>query len=266
MTVRGAILDVDGTVLRGDEPIPGAREALASLAAAGVARLFVTNNPTKPPAAYEARFAGAGIDVAADEVLTAGAVTAGYLSREHADDPLYVVGEPGLVEQLTDAGLTVVSDPERADAVVVSLDRGFDYEELCTALWTLADDDVAFVGTDPDTVIPGADRPFPGSGAIVNAVAGVTGRDPDRVLGKPSPEARRLALDRLGVPPEDCLVVGDRLDTDVALGADAGMTTALVRTGVTDDDALAASDVRPDYVLDSVAEIDRILDAESRSA
>ncbi|MFB6130794.1 MAG: HAD-IIA family hydrolase [Salinigranum sp.] len=300
MTYRGAILDVDGTVVRGDEPIPGAREGLETLAAAGVRRLFVSNNPTKPPAAYERRFARGGFDVSADEVLTSGSITTRYLAREHPSDRIAVVGERGLTDQFRAAGLDVVdvetaadvktaadvetavgadADEEReadgseavvgvgeaggeADVLVVSLDREFDYDDLCAAYWTLADGAVTFLGTDPDVIIPAAERDVPGSGAILNAVAGVAGRDPERVLGKPSAVARRMALDALGVPPEECLVVGDRLDTDVALGARAGMTTALVRTGVTDEAALAAADVRPDYVLDSLGDVGTVLAAD----
>jgi 4-nitrophenyl phosphatase len=95
----------------------------------------------------------------------------------------------------------------------------------------------------------------PGSGAIVRAVAGVAERDPDAVLGKPSATTARLLADRLGVPPGDCLLVGDRLDTDVAMGERVGMTTVLVRTGVDGDAALADSDVRPDYVVDSLGDV-----------
>jgi 4-nitrophenyl phosphatase len=108
-------------------------------------------------------------------------------------------------------------------------------------------------------VIPAAEGDLPGSGAIINAVAGVVGRDPDVMLGNPSKPARRIVRERLGLPPGDCLVVGDRLDTDIALGERAGMTTALVRTGVTDDRDLERSGVRPDYVLDSLADVGSVL-------
>jgi 4-nitrophenyl phosphatase len=114
---------------------------------------------------------------------------------------------------------------------------------------------VAFVGTDPDMVIPAAEGDIPGSGAVIHAIAGVAGRDPDIVLGKPSAPARELVLSTLGVDPRECLVVGDRLDTDIAFGVNAGMTTALVRTGVTDDADLATADIEPDYVLDSLADL-----------
>ena len=259
MTYRGVVLDVDGTVVRGDEPIPGAAEGLDRLGRAGLRRLFVSNNPTKRPPAYAERLRRAGFDAHPDEIVTAGTITTDYLADNHADDALFVVGEDALVEQLTDAGLSVVGDEVVADTVVVSIDRTFDYDRLCAALRACDDEAVTLVGTDPDMVIPAAEGDLPGSGAIINAVAGVVGRDPDVMLGKPSEPAQRIVHERLGLPPADCLVVGDRLDTDIALGERAGMTTALVRTGVTDDRDLERSDVRPDYVLDSLGDIGAVL-------
>lgn len=259
MNYRGVVLDVDGTVVRGDEPIPGAAAGLDAIDAAGVDRVFVSNNPTKRPAAYVDRFARAGFEVAASEVITAGTVTTRYLREERPDDDLFVVGESGLVEILTEAGLSVVGVDDDPDALVASVDEAFDYRTLCEALWTLSDDDVAFVGTDPDVVIPAVGRDVPGSGAIINAIAGVAERDPEVVLGKPSDTAREMVLEQLGVPPESILVVGDRLDTDIALGERAGMTTALVKTGVTDDETLAASSITPDHVLDSLGDVGRLL-------
>ena len=259
MTYRGVVLDVDGTVVRGDEPIPGAAEGLDRLRQAGLHRLFVSNNPTKRPPAYADRLRRAGFEAHPDEIVTAGTITTDYLADNHADDALFVVGEGALVEQLTDVGLSVVTDEGRADAVVVSIDRSFDYDRLCAALRACDDEDVTLVGTDPDMVIPAAEGNLPGSGAIINAVAGVVGREPDVMLGKPSEPAQRIVRDRLDLPPADCLVVGDRLDTDIALGERAGMTTALVRTGVTDDRDVERSDVRPDYVLDSLGDIGAVL-------
>lgn len=259
MSIRGAIVDVDGTVLRGSEPIPGAALGLDALDAAGVRRLFVSNNPTKAPSAYVERFDRAGFEVRADEVLTSGAVTTAYLREKRPDDAVFLVGESGLRRQFEEAGQTLVDDPDRADVVVASIDRSFDYDKLSQALWALSDDEVGFIGSDPDVTIPTESRPIPGSGAIVRAVAGVSEREPDVVLGKPSAYAREMALDRLGVDAEECLVVGDRLDTDIALGAEAGMTTALVRSGITDESTLADADVRPDYVLDSLEDVERVL-------
>jgi 4-nitrophenyl phosphatase len=253
--LEGIILDVDGTVVRGDEPIPGARRGLEWIDDVGLRRLFVSNNPTKPPEAYERRFERAGFDVSADEILTAATVTTTYLADHHGDDHHYVVGEEGLRDLMRAAGLELVTDPSAASVLVASIDREFDYDDLRVAMRVLRDDSVAFVGTDPDMIIPAAGGDVPGSGAVIHAIAGVAGRDPDIVLGKPSDPARTLVRSRLGLRSAECVVVGDRLDTDIAMGSMAGMTTALVTTGVTDEETLAASDVEPDYVLDSLAEL-----------
>jgi 4-nitrophenyl phosphatase len=205
--------------------------------------------------AYESRFARAGFDVSADEILTAATATTSYLAETYGDVPYYLVGEEGLRELMVDAGLTLTSDPTDARVLVASIDRDFDYDRLADAMRALRDETVAFVGTDPDMVIPTANGDIPGSGAVIHAIAGVAGRDPDIVLGKPSAPTQALVRSRLGLDPADCLVVGDRLDTDIALGARAGMTTALVTTGVTDTASLDDATYEPDYVIDSLAEL-----------
>ncbi|MEF8840920.1 MAG: HAD-IIA family hydrolase [Haloarculaceae archaeon] len=257
---RGAVLDLDGTVYRGRDPIPGAPEAIERLRERGLALLFLSNNPTKSREAYVERLDRMGIEVEADEVLSAGTVTTRYLAEHHADDALFVVGSPGLLDQFEEAGLGVTGDPEAADALVASYDHGFGYDDMTDAYRAVGEGG-AFVGSDPDVVIPaGNGRMVPGSGAIVNACAGVLEREPDHVLGKPSPETVEMAREAIGVPLEDCLVVGDRLNTDLAFGERAGMTTVLARTGVTDERRLAASEVEPDHVIDSLADVDTVLE------
>ncbi|GAA0551059.1 HAD-IIA family hydrolase [Halorubrum ejinorense] len=258
MEYSGAVLDVDGTVVRGDEPIPGAPAGYRRLREAGIDLLFVSNNPTKAPPAYVDRLGAAGYEVDAERVFTAGSVTTRYLRENHADDDLLCIAESGLLDQFADAGLSTTDEVAAADALVASIDREFDYDDLCTALWTL-ERGVPFIGTDPDVVIPAPERDVPGSGAVINAVAGVAEREPDAVLGKPSDVAIEMVRERLPYPPEKCLVVGDRLDTDIALGERAGMTTALVRSGVTDDETLAASGIDPDHVIDHLGQIDRVI-------
>ncbi|TKX73979.1 HAD-IIA family hydrolase [Halorubrum sp. GN11_10-6_MGM] len=258
MDFSGAVLDVDGTVVRGNDPIPGAPAGYGRLREAGIETLFVSNNPTKAPPAYVDRLGAAGYDVDAERVFTAGSVTTRYLREHHADDDLLCIGESGLIDQFAEAGLSTTDDVGAADALVASIDREFDYEDLCTALWTL-ERDVPFIGTDPDVVIPAPERDVPGSGAVINAIAGVAERDPDAVLGKPSDTAIEMVRERLPYPAEKCLVVGDRLDTDIALGARAGMTTVLVRSGVTDEATLSASDVDPDHVIDHLGQIGRVI-------
>ena len=258
MEFSGAVLDVDGTVVRGDDPIPGAPAGYRRIREAGIETLFVSNNPTKAPPAYVDRLGTAGYDVDAERVITAGTVTTEYLRAHHAADDLLCLGASGLLDQFVDAGLSTTDDVEAADALVASIDPEFDYDDLCTALWAL-DRGIPFIGTDPDIVIPAPERDVPGSGAVIRAVAAVAERDPDIVLGKPSDPATGMIRERLPYPPEDCLVVGDRLNTDIELGARAGMTTVLVLSGVTDEATLADSDVEPDYVLDDLGEIDRVI-------
>ena len=269
MSYDGAILDVDGTVVRGEELLPGAEAGLDTLAARGIRRLFVSNNPTRTASAYAGKLRRAGVDAEPAEVLTAGASTAAYLGRHHAGGTVYLVGEHGLGEQLENAGFDVVvagkhGNAERGtDVAVVSIDREFDYDTLTTAARTIRAEELPIVGSDPDAVIPAAEGDVPGSGAMIAAVTGTAEREPDAVLGKPHPITRELALDRLGCEPADCLVVGDRLDTDIALGADAGMTTVLVRSGVTDGARLERSAVTPDYVVDSLADLAAVLDGSA---
>ena len=258
MDYEGAVIDLDGTVYRGGEPIPGAAEAIERFRAAGVDPLFFSNNPTKTRRAYADRLDGFGIDIAPEAVLSAGTVTTRYLAAEHAGDAVFVIGDDGLRAQFEAAGVDLTADPADADVLVASWTRSFGYEDLVAGYEALSSG-ARFYGTDPDRLIPAAEGMTPGSGAIVNAVGGVLDRDPEMTLGKPSAEARRAALDALGCPADRCFVVGDRLNTDVELGERAGMTTVLVRTGVATDEDVASSDVQPDHVVDSLANVPEVL-------
>jgi len=254
MDYEGAVIDLDGTVYRGDRLLPGAEAALDRLRSAGVRTLFFSNNPTKSRAEYVDRLASFGIEADPGEVLSAGTVTTRFLAEEHADDAVFLVGAAGLRRQFEAADLPLVDDATAADVLVASWDDEFDYGDMLAGYRAL-EAGATFYGTDPDMLVPDDEGMIPGSGAIINAVGGVLGREPERLLGKPSAAARRAAIDALGVLPEQCLVVGDRLDTDIELGERASMTTVLVRTGVATDEDVEAGDVRPDYVIDSLADL-----------
>jgi len=256
---RGVIVDLDGTVYVGEDPIPGAADAVRTLRERGIDVLFCSNNPTKTPDEYADRLAGMGIEATAEQVLPASTVLRDHLREHHADDATYLVGAPSLAAYLRAAGQELVEDSRAASVFVASWDETFGYGTMQAAL-NGVDAETTFLGTDPDRVVPTEDGGMPGSGAVIAAVAGTVGRDPDRVLGKPSPEAAEAALARLGLPAEDCLVVGDRLDTDLAMGAAHGMATALVLTGVTDRTDVNDSPVDPDFVIDSLADLPPILD------
>ncbi|WP_323676950.1 HAD-IIA family hydrolase [Halorubellus sp. PRR65] len=254
---EGVVFDVDGTLLRGQTAIPGAADAVAAVRDAGASVAFVTNNPTRTPESYVGKLRAAGVEATADEVVTSGSSTVAFLDREHPGDAAFVVGEDGLASQVANASLDVVDDPTAADGVVASIDREFTYGTLTDALTAFDAGVDWFVGSDPDRTIPTDSGLVPGSGAVVESVAAVAERRPDAVLGKPHPFTVDLVFDRLGCDPARALVVGDRLDTDVAFGDRAGATTALVETGVATRADAAASDVTPDHVL---ADVTGILD------
>jgi HAD superfamily hydrolase (TIGR01450 family) len=263
MKPSGAVVDLDGTVYRGDRLLPGVPAAIERLRSEGVELLFFSNNPTRDGTAYVEYLRSLGLDVRPGEACSAGVATTEYLCEHHAGDPIMLVGSEGLGEQFREAGLTLTDDPDQTEVLVGSWTPAFDYDDMNAALSAL-DPDTTFLGTDPDRTFPGADGELvPGSGAVIDALAATVGREPDAILGKPSEQALALALDRLGVPARECLVVGDRLDTDLAMGERAGMTTVLVESGVTDREAVTDSHVDPDYVVDGLGDIGTVLDDQA---
>lgn len=257
--IEGAVVDLDGTVYRGDRLVPGADDAIGALRAAGVEVLFLSNKAIDRRASFSAKLTALGVPATADAVLNSASITATYLAESHPDDAVYVVGEPPLVEELADRDVRVTDDPAETDVLLASMDRSFDYEALTDALRAMARDPV-FLATNLDRTCPVDDGEIPDCAGMVGAIEGTSGGTLDRVLGKPSQTTVDAAAAALGVPLDRCLMVGDRLETDVLMGNRAGMTTVLVMSGVTDQRALAAADVRPDHVVDSIAAVPDLLD------
>lgn len=260
MTVRGVVLDLDGTIYHGENLLPGASAAVDQLRQQGLSLCFFSNNPLHDGGAYVDRLRSMGVDARDGEACSSAVVTRDYIDRAHADDDVFVIGSESIEDAIRTTSATVVADPQTADVVVGSWTDTFGYEDMIDAL-RATEDETVFLGTDPDVTFPGDDgRPIPGSGAVINAIAGVIEQEPDRILGKPSSIAADAALDRVGHDPAESMMVGDRLNTDIALGERAGMETVLVLTGVTDASDLDESDISPDHVIDSIAEIDHVLD------
>jgi len=252
--MKGAVVDVDGTVLRGDEVIEGARGGLDTLRDAGVRVVFVSNNPTVTSEGLVRRLRKAGIEV--ERAVTSASLTARYVRDEYPGATAHVLGEEPLVEALRDEGIEVV-DGDDGDVAVVSIDRSLTYGKIRDCA-DAARGATGYVCTDPDAVIPTADGNVPGTGTVEAAVSRAAGREPVNV-GKPSRLAAEESLELLGTTAEDTLFVGDRLDTDIALGESVDAMTAVVLTGVTGDDELSASPHTPDHVLQSLAEIEDLL-------
>ena len=264
-TVEGAVVDLDGTVYRGDSLVEGAAEGVAALRDREASVLFLTNKPIDRRARYRDKLVDLGIPCEEDDLITSATVTADYLARHHPERPVFVVGEEPLREELREGGLAVTDDPDAAGVVVASMDRNFDYDTLSGALAAL-DDDTPFLATNPDRTCPVADGEIPDAAGMIGAIEGVTDRELDRVLGKPAETTIEAAMGRIAavtgrddVDPADCVMVGDRVETDIAMGERAGMTTVLVLSGVTDRADLDDADVEPDYVVESLADVDEVL-------
>jgi len=254
--MKGAVVDVDGTVLRGETVLDGALEGIAALRDAGVRIVFFSNNPTTTSDDLARRLRNAGVEVDEDEAITSATLTAEYVA-ENCASPAHVTGEEAVVEALEDAEVSVTETPQEAHTSVVSVDRRLQYDDIRAGyLATIAADD--YVCTDPDTVVPTGEGDIPGSGAVEAAVSRAAGREPV-VVGKPSEYAAEAVLDALRTSPDETVFVGDRLDTDIALGESVGATTALLLTGVTEEKDLQASEHRPDHVLDGFADVRDLL-------
>jgi HAD superfamily hydrolase (TIGR01450 family) len=227
------LLDLDGCVWVGDDPTPGAPEALAAWRATGRAVAFVTNNALVAPEDHVRKLWRLGFRASPGEVVTAGGALQALLFDEHPGATAYVIGAPAVHRHVADAGLRVVngtSFASRAEVVVVAGHEGFGFEELKVGVqagWRGA----ALVGTDRDATYPMPDGPWPGSGAVIAAVETAVGR-PVRAVGKPGAPIFATALERAG--GGRALVIGDRLDADVAGAAAAGLDAAVVLTGASD--------------------------------
>jgi NagD protein len=247
----GFIVDLDGTVYRGERLLPGAGEALAALRASGRRVCFLSNKPIQSRADYAAKLTRLGVPTGLDEVINSSYVLARHLAREAPGARCFVIGEPPLVEELEAAGLAPVDDA-RVDYVVVAFDRTFDYRKLDVALQAVTRHGARLVGTNPDRTCPVEGGEIPDAAGMIGAVEGVTGRRVDPIVGKPSPITLRVALDQLGLPAGECAVVGDRLETDVAMGRGAGLATILVLTGITRAGDPEIARWRPDHVIASL--------------
>jgi 4-nitrophenyl phosphatase len=256
---QAILADLDGTVNRGRTLIPGADSAYKSLSERGMRWLFLSNNATTLPSDLASRIANLGIPVSADQVITSASALIYNLSRDYREARVLVIGEPLLIEGIEAAGIQVVEEPFEVDIVVVSRDTGFTFDKLRRAHIAIQKG-ALFWATNTDVTFPVPDGLEPGAGAIVAAVTAVAGRPPDRVFGKPSADMAEMALKLLNLPKSSCLVVGDRMETDILFAKNAGIDSALVLTGVTAKDDLKKYSFSPDYVLDGIGEITSLFD------
>ncbi|HSE95729.1 MAG TPA: HAD-IIA family hydrolase [Methylomirabilota bacterium] len=251
---QGFIFDLDGTMYLGERLLPGAKAAIAGLREAGRRVCFLSNKPIESREEYAAKLTRLGVPTAPAEVINSSYVLARYLARESPAARCFVIGEAPLRAELERAGLTPVDGPA-VDYVVVAFDRTFDYAKLNVALQAVTRHGARLIGTNPDRTCPVEGGEIPDAAGMIGAVEGVTGRRVAPVVGKPSPITLEVALDRLGLPAAACAIVGDRLETDIAMGRAAGLHTILVLTGVTHRADPEIARWQPDHVLESLEEL-----------
>ncbi len=258
---RGFILDLDGTIYRGDQLIPGAERVVRRLREDRRKVVFLSNKPLQTREDYAAKLTRLGIPTQPEEVINSTFVMGHYLKKSAPQARLFVVGETPFIDELKGAGFTITEEPKKIDYVVVAFDRTFDYRKLNIAFQAIKQG-AHFVATNPDKTCPVEEGEIPDCAGMIAAIEAVTGRKVEVIVGKPSPIMIQAALEAMGLRPEDCILIGDRLETDIRMGKDSGIATGIVLTGVTDEKTLEGykhTPFQPDFVFQSIADVENLL-------
>jgi 4-nitrophenyl phosphatase len=247
--VRCFLLDMDGTFYLGERLIDGALKFIEVLNEKGCEYLFLTNNSSKDSGQYVEKITRLGLPITRAKVLTSGEATAMHLQGQHPGARIYVVGTAALENEFTKCGFVLTE--ERPDFVVLGFDTALTYAKL----WKLCDlvrAGVPFLATHPDYNCPTETGFMPDIGATIAFVKASTGREPDLVVGKPNRLFVEKAAERMDLPLSSMCMIGDRLYTDIALGATAGIPTILVLSGETQANEVEASSHKPSYIFQNL--------------
>jgi NagD protein len=249
--VRAWLSDMDGVLVHEEEPIPGAAEFVRRLTGTSRPFLLLTNNSIFTARDLKARLHRSGIDVPEDAIWTSALATAQFLDNQRPGGTAYVIGEAGLTTALHEIGYVLTErDPEY---VVLGETRTYSFEAITTAI-RLVEKGARFIATNPDVSGPSIHGPIPATGSVAALITKATGVDP-YFVGKPNPLMMRSALNRIDAHSETTVMVGDRMDTDVISGLEAGLRTILVMTGSTKAEQVDRFPYRPTRIVDSVADI-----------
>jgi NagD protein len=255
--VRTWLSDMDGVLVHEEAPIDGAAEFVKRLRARGRPFLLLTNNSIFTPRDLRARLARSGIEVPEESIWTSALATAQFLNEQRPGGTAYVVGEAGLTTAMHEIGYVLSErDP---DYVVLGETRTYSFEAITTAI-RLIERGARFIATNPDPTGPSTAGSIPATGSVAALVTRATGVEP-YFVGKPNPLMMRSALNRIDAHSESTVMVGDRMETDIVAGLEAGLRTVLVLTGSTRQDAVERFPYRPTFVRDSVADLVELVDA-----
>ena len=244
-------MDMDGVLVHENNAIPGADRFLARLRELGIPFLVLTNNSIYTRRDLSARLRAGGLDVPEEAIWTSALATARFLEDQRPGGSAFVIGEAGLTTALHSAGYTLTE--REPDYVVLGETRTYSFERITQAIRLIADG-ARFIATNPDPTGPTPDGPLPATGSVAALISRATGVDP-YFVGKPNPLMMRSALNAIDAHSETAAMVGDRMDTDVVSGLEAGMHTVLVLTGSTTREEAERFPYRPSRIADSIADL-----------
>ncbi|MFD4368536.1 HAD-IIA family hydrolase [Rhodococcus sp. NPDC058521] len=244
-------MDMDGVLVHEEHLVPGADELIIELRETETPFVVLTNNSIRTPRDLRARLLQSGLDIPEKSIWTSALATATFLASQRPNGSAYVVGESGLTTALHDIGYVLTeNDP---DYVVLGETRTYSFEAITTAI-RLVERGARFIATNPDPTGPSRDGSLPATGSVAALISRATGRDPYYV-GKPNALMMRSALREIGAHSEHTLMIGDRMDTDIVCGLEAGLQTILVLTGISTRESVERYPYRPTAVLTSVADL-----------
>ncbi len=249
---RAFFIDLDGVLVRSSTPLPGVDKTLRKLKKNGQVIIF-SNNSILSRKTLSHRLNKKGLHIEPEEIVNSAYVVARYLSDIAGPTGVFVIGEDGIKDELKLAGHRLVK-PEEAKYLVVGMDRQISYQKLSQALKALRKGAV-FIASNADPVFPTLNGIIPGAGSMVGAIEGM-GYPPKKIVGKPSSTATKIAMETAGVcNPDECLIIGDRIDTDIAAARKMRMHSSLVLTGVTRREDLKESDIQPTWVMENLTSL-----------
>jgi NagD protein len=249
--IRSWLMDMDGVLVHEEHPIPGAAEFLARLRERALPFLVLTNNSIYTRRDLAARLAASGLDVPEDAIWTSALATADFLQDQRPNGTAFAIGEAGLLTALHSVGYTLTE--REPDYVVLGETRTYSFERIAQAIRLIVGG-ARFIATNPDATGPTPDGPLPATGSVAALISRATNVDP-YFVGKPNPLMMRSALNAIDAHSETTAMVGDRMDTDVVSGLEAGMHTVLVLTGSTSREQAEAFPYRPSRIVDSIADL-----------
>lgn len=242
---------MDGVLVHEGQALPGAAEVIQSWRDQGLRFLVLTNNSMYTPRDLAARLKATGLDIPSESIWTSALATADFIASQKPKGSAYVLGEAGLTTAMHEIGY-IMTDVN-PDYVVLGETRSFNFDSLTKAI-RLINNGARFIATNPDATGPSAEGPLPAAGSVAALITKATGKDP-YVVGKPNPMMFRSAMNKINAHSESTGMIGDRMDTDIVAGIEAGLHTVLVLTGIADDAEINKYPFRPNEILNSIADL-----------